>query len=138
MFPYYPTNGQITANLPEGLYKAIEVYTNDRYVLPEKEADRTYYFGIGSSQAATWDWVTGLTGEGWNYVNSVSAQKDGGVIAVGSFSKYSTNVVANAVDGIDIDNDAINYITENGILYNKNKTKLMAMSIMHVRCRMDR
>ena len=99
------SNGQITANLPEGLYKAIEVYTNDRYVLPEKEADRTYYFGIGSSQAATWDWVTGLTGEGWNYVNSVSAQKDGGVIAVGSFSKYSTNVVANAVDGIDIDND---------------------------------
>ena len=77
------SNGQITANLPEGLYKAIEVYTNDRYVLPEKEADRTYYFGIGSSQAATWDWVTGLTGEGWSYVNSVSAQKDGGVIAVG-------------------------------------------------------
>ena len=99
------SNGQITANLPEGLYKAIEVYTNDRYVLPENEADRTYYFGIGSSQAATWDWVTGLTGEGWNYVNSVSAQKDGGVIAVGSFSKYSTDVVANAVDGIDIDND---------------------------------
>ena len=26
---------------------------------------------------------------------------------------------------IDIDNDAINYITENGILYNKNKTKLI-------------
>lgn len=99
------SNGQITANLPEGLYKAIEVYTGDRYELAEKEEDRTYYFGIGSSQAATWDWVTGLTGEGWNYVNSVSAQKDGGVVAVGSFSKYSTDVVAGATDGIDIDND---------------------------------
>ena len=101
------SNGQITANLPEGLYKAIEVYTNDRYILPEKEEDRTYYFGIGSSQAATWDWVTGLTGQGWNYVNSVDAQKDGGVIAVGSFSKYSTDVVAGAIDGIDIDDDGI-------------------------------
>lgn len=101
------SNGQITANLAEGLYKAIEVYTNDRYILPEKEADRTYYFGIGASQAATWDWVTGLTGQGWNYVNSVASQKDGGVIAVGSFSKYSTDVVANAVDGVDIDNDGI-------------------------------
>ena len=101
------SNGQITANLPEGLYKAIEVYTNDRYILPEKEEDRTYYFGIGSSQAATWDWVTGLTGQGWNYVNSVDAQKDGGVIAVGSFSRYSTDVVAGAIDGIDIDNDGI-------------------------------
>lgn len=101
------SNGQITANLPEGLYKAIEIYTNDRYILPEKEADRTYYFGIGSSQAETWDWVTGLTGQGWNYVNSVDAQKDGGVIAVGSFSGYSTDVVAGAIDGIDIDNDGI-------------------------------
>lgn len=101
------SNGQITANLPEGLYKAIEVYTDDRYVLPESEADRTYYFGIGSSQAATWDWVTGLTGQSWNYVNSVASQKDGGVITVGAFSKYSTDVVANAVDGIDIDNDGI-------------------------------
>lgn len=99
------SNGLISANLPEGLYKAIEVYTDDRYVLPENEADRTYYFGIGSSRAQTFDWVTGLTGQGWNYVNSVDSTKDGGTIAVGSFSKYSTDVVDNAVDGIDIDND---------------------------------
>ena len=99
------SNGLASINLPEGLYKAIEVYTDDRYVLPENEADRTYYFGIGSSRAQTFDWVTGLTGQGWNYVNSISATKDGGTIAVGSFSEYSTDVVANAVDGIDIDND---------------------------------
>lgn len=101
------SNGQITANLPEGLYKAIEIYTDDRYVLPEKEADRTYYFGIGASQAKTFDWVTGLTGQGWNYVNSVAPLKNGGVIAVGSFSKYSADVVAGATDGIDVDNDGV-------------------------------
>ena len=99
------SNGQITADLPEGLYKAIEVYTDDRYILPENEADRTYYFGIGASQAKTFDWVTGLTGQGWNYVNSVAPLKNGGVIAVGSFSKYSADVVAGATDGIDVDND---------------------------------
>ena len=101
------SNGQITANLPEGLYKAIEVYTDDRYILPENEADRTYYFGIGASQAETFDWVTGLTGQGWNYVNSVAPLKNGGVIAVGSFSKYSADVVAGATDGIDVDNDGV-------------------------------
>ena len=101
------SNGQITANLPEGLYKAIEVYTDDKYILPEKEADRTYYFGIGASQAETFDWVTGLTGQGWNYVNSVAPLKNGGVIAVGSFSKYSADVVAGATDGIDVDNDGV-------------------------------
>lgn len=101
------SNGQITANLLEGLYKAIEVYTDDRYILPEKEADRTYYFGIGASQAETFDWVTGLTGQGWNYVNSVAPLKNGGVIAVGSFSKYSADVVAGATDGIDVDNDGV-------------------------------
>ena len=93
--------------MPEGLYKAIEVYTDDRYILPENEADRTYYFGIGASRAEIFDWVTGLTGQGWNYVNSVAPLKNGGVIAVGSFSKYSADVVAGATDGIDVDNDGV-------------------------------
>lgn len=101
------SNGQITANLPEGLYKAIEVYTDDRYILPENEADRTYYFGIGASRAEIFDWVTGLTGEGWNYVKSVAPLKNGGVIVVGSFSKYSSDVVVGATDGIDVDNDGV-------------------------------
>lgn len=101
------SNGQITASLPEGLYKAVEVYTDDKYILPENEEDRTYYFGIGASQSKTWDWVTGLTGEGWNYVNSVESLRNGGVIAVGSFSKYSADVVIGATDGIDVDNDGV-------------------------------
>ena len=33
--------------------------------------------------------------------------KNGGVIAVGSFSKYSADVVAGATDGIDVDNDGV-------------------------------
>ena len=43
-------NGEITANLPEGLYKAIEVEAPEGYDLPENEEDRTYYIGIGANK----------------------------------------------------------------------------------------
>lgn len=100
-------NGLIKANLPEGLYKAVEISTDSKYILPEKEEDRTYYFGIGASQSATWDWVNRINGKGWDYVNSVAKTKDGGVIGVGSFSEYSNTLVADAEDGIDVNNDGI-------------------------------
>lgn len=99
--------GIITANLPEGYYKAVEVAVGDRYELPEKEEDRTYYFGIGASRPASHDWKNGVLGRGWNYINGVEATNDGGVIAVGSFSKYPTQLVAGATDGIDIDEDDV-------------------------------
>lgn len=100
-------NGNLVANLKEGVYKAVEVYVPDRYVLAEDEKDRTYYFGIGASVAATWDWKASVTGKGFNYINSVLGTKDNGVIAVGNFTDYPTDVVTNATDGIDIDNDGI-------------------------------
>ena len=100
-------NGQLSANLPEGLYKAVEVSTPDQYVLPENEADRTYYFGIGASQAAQWGWLnmTNTEGTGWEYINSIVTPEAGGIVGVGSFSKYSTDVNANTVEGIDINKD---------------------------------
>ena len=97
--------GTIKANLPEGLYKAVEISTDNKYILPENEADRTYYFGIGASQAATWDWVNAMIGHGWNYINSVDDTKDGGVVGVGSFSEYSNSINTVAEDGIDLNKD---------------------------------
>lgn len=38
-------NGTITADLPEGLYKAIEVQTHEQYVLDKTE----HYFGVGAT-----------------------------------------------------------------------------------------
>lgn len=99
--------GIITANLPEGYYKAVEVAVGDRYELPEKEENRTYYFGIGASKPASCDWKNGILGRGWNYINGVEASKDGGVIAVGSFSEYPNQIVIGAINGIDIDGDGI-------------------------------
>lgn len=110
-------NGQLSANLPEGLYKAVEVSTPDQYVLPENEADRTYYFGIGASQAAQWGWINGTNteGTGWEYINSIVTPETGGIVGVGSFSKYSTDVNANTVDGIDLNKDGtVDKVSEGG------------------------
>lgn len=97
-------NGQLTANLPEGLYKAVEVYVDDKY-----ELDPTpHYFGIGASQAATWDWTNSVNGNGWNYMNGIAPTKNGGVIGVGSFSEYNiAPVTKDAEDGIDVNKDGI-------------------------------
>lgn len=94
-------NGQLTANVKEGLYKAVEVYVDDKYVLSEDEADRTYYFGIGASQAATFDWANSVNGKGWDYVNSIETTSDGGVIGVGEFSDY----LAEEDNGVDLNKD---------------------------------
>ena len=95
--------GQLTANVKEGLYKAIEVYVDDKYVLSENEADRTYYFGIGASQAAMWGWVNSnnIAGKGWSYVNSMETTEDAGIISVGEFSDYLTE----EDNGVDLNKD---------------------------------
>ena len=100
-------NGQLTANVKEGLYKAVEVYVDDKYVLSENEADRTYYFGIGASQAVTSDWANAVTGQGWDYINTIETTNDGGVIGAGNFSEYSNKLVSGAENGIDLNNDGI-------------------------------
>src|SRR5699024_5404678 len=37
-------NGEISLNLPQGLYKVVEVQALEDYDLPEAIEDRTYYF----------------------------------------------------------------------------------------------
>lgn len=100
-------NGQIVANVKEGLYKAVEVYVDDKYELSENEADRTYYFGIGASQAAKYGWVNmdKIAGKGWDYVNSMVSTETGGAIAVGSFSKYPSMLIDDSENGVDLNND---------------------------------
>ena len=82
--------GEIKEDLPEGLYKVIEVETLEGYEFSENVEDRTYYFGIGKSKAAVKEAV-----EMWNhsiegnaeitYTGSVPTS-DGGYIYVGFFA----------------------------------------------------
>ena len=83
--------GYIKANLPKGLYKAIEIYANEGYILEQEEKNRTYYFEIGLQDFDINDWIQGVRGYSWNYINSSIGNKKGGIIAVGSISEYELN-----------------------------------------------
>lgn len=107
-------NGQITANLREGLYKAVEVYVDEKYELSENEEDRTYYFGIDASQKPVYSWANSINGQGWDYVNSVVATDDGGVVVAGGFTEYSSDIVEGAEDGVDLNNDGVIEETSRG------------------------
>ena len=86
-------NGEIMADLPEGLYKAVEVQAPDKYDI----SDSTYYFGIGTSKSVEdtekMEQVVSAKRIGGEYNDNVAdivKTKDGGYVAVGSFA--SANV----------------------------------------------
>jgi hypothetical protein len=100
-------NGKITANLPEGLYKLVEVEAPEGYILEEDEEDRTYYVGIGESKAEETefgiDWAKSLSGSCSPNINDVIATEDGGFVIVGNF------------DGeCDLNNDSVVEVTAEG------------------------
>ena len=78
------SNGALTADLPEGMYKAVEVEAPEKYDISEP-----YYFGIGTSREgkvglkATW--AEGIGGTSSEQIKSVSETSDGGYIVGGYF-----------------------------------------------------
>ena len=82
--------GEITEDLPEGLYKAVEVKADDKYDI----SGNVYYFGIGESKELEKEIITeyatniGDNGES----GSVVATKDGGYIVGGNFSSDSITI----------------------------------------------
>ena len=85
-------NGEITADLTEGLYKAVEVEADEKYDL----TGQTYYFGIGASrEAPTTIGVTQATsvgGSGDDRITSVAGTDDDGYIVGGYFASNSIQV----------------------------------------------
>ncbi len=83
-------NGELSADLKEGFYKAVEVYADDRYDIQGNE----YYFGIG----ATREGLTNSTLELYDVLGTsssgslekISTTTDGGVVAIGSFKDTIT------------------------------------------------
>ena len=83
-------NGQISANLGEGLYKVTEIEVPEGYELPANIEDRTYYFGIGankpgitSGQIDKMEWANSVSAKYLAEFNDTVATPDGGIIAVG-------------------------------------------------------
>ena len=85
------SNGELTADLTEGMYKAVEVQAPDKYDISEP-----YYFGIGTSREgkiglkATW--AQGIGGSDDEQINSVAATSDGGYIVGGYFRSSSIDL----------------------------------------------
>ncbi|MBQ2937559.1 MAG: MucBP domain-containing protein [Clostridia bacterium] len=80
-------NGEITADLQEGLYKAVEVQAPDKYDI----SNQTYYFGIGASREGEEDMqVT----EAFYVVDfdAIISMSDGGYIVGGTFSTDTIQV----------------------------------------------
>ena len=127
-------NGELTADLPEGMYKVVEVQAPDKYDISEP-----YYFGIGASRegkvGAKAEWAKEVGGTANDCFNSVAVTSDGGYIAGGFFEdsidlengvslssqgksdgmiiKYNQDGKAEWAQGIGgTDNDKINSVTE--------------------------
>ena len=78
--------GELTADLPQGLYKAVELQAPDKYDL----TDSIYYFGIGASRTEKTGmksvWAKGIGGSGNDQLESVIETSDGGYIVGGYFN----------------------------------------------------
>ncbi len=79
------SNGEITADLTEGLYKAVEVQAPEQYDI----TNATYYFGIGTSQEGRKtieaELAKTIGGSSSDYIKALTPTTDGGYIAGGSF-----------------------------------------------------
>ena len=109
-------NGELTADLTEGMYKAVEVQAPDKYDISEP-----YYFGIGTSREgkvgmkATW--TQGIGGTLADDITSVAETSDGGYI-VGGYFKSNSIDLGNGV--VLTNNGPIGYYHGMVIKYNAN------------------
>ena len=93
-------NGELTADLPEGMYKAVEVWAPEKYDI----SDSVYYFGIGASREGKERlkpvWGQGIGGRGYDTVTEVVSTSDGGYIVAGFF-EYQDIDLGNGVSLIN-------------------------------------
>ena len=77
--------GELTADLPEGMYKALEVEAPEKY-----DISKAYYFGIGTatepSAYAQSVWGRSLGTDSGSEIKDVINTSDNGFIAVGNYS----------------------------------------------------
>ena len=120
-------NGQIKVNLPEGLYKAVEVVASDeKYSI----TNNTKYFGIGKSREGKTEpkteWGTGIGGSYEDQVTSVAKTDDGGYLLGGYFKSSSIDLG----NGNSINNHGSIYYTDGMIIkYNSEGASEWGISI---------
>ena len=112
------SKGEITADLPEGMYKAVEVQAPDKYDI----SDSTYYFGIGTSregkEGVKATWAQGIGGTSSDSINSVAETSDGGYIVGGYFDSSSIDLE----NGVSLINKSISTWYADGMIIKYNNT----------------
>ena len=104
-------NGELTADLPEGMYKAVEVWAPEKYDI----VGSVYYFGVGASREGKTGlkvaWAQAIGEENAERINSVAETSDGGYIVGGQFEGTSLELG----NGISLKNHGF-YYTCDGML----------------------
>ena len=107
-------NGVLTADLTEGLYKAVEVQAPEQYDLEGQE----YYFGIGASREAQTIMAatqgSSIGGSDDDQINSVAATSDGGYIAGGYFASESITIGGDTLTNVGGDDGMVVKYNEDG------------------------
>ena len=93
-------NGEISLNLPQGLYKVVEVQALEDYELPNAIEDRTYYFGIDETEQGTKEWIS-------NYLNGI-------------YAYHITNTTDNCIVGIYGQGIIKKFDTEENVIWTRN------------------
>ena len=106
------SNGELTADLIEGMYKAVEVQAPDKYDI----SDSTYYFGIGTSREGKKGieaiWAQQFGGRGQSCVRTIMETSDGGFLVGGYFAesiKIGNNVFIESESSSGYDGFIIKY-----------------------------
>ncbi len=82
------SNGEITVDLPEGLYKAVEVEVPDKY----DKSNSSHYFSIGSSSKGKEILVAKWTKTVGDEINCIIETSDGGYLIGGYFKSPSIDL----------------------------------------------
>ena len=90
-------NGEITADLKEGFYKAVELQAPDKYDI----SNSVHYFGVGCSNSKfsgiNAEWADKIGGTGYTSINSIIETEDEGFIIGGAFRSASMDLGNNII-----------------------------------------
>lgn len=116
-------NGQIRADLGDGLYKVVELETLEQYELPEEIEERSYYFGIGNTRAGevklTDEWYTTIESEKNFTISNMIQTSDKGYLVNGHFGAPTLTLTKKDGTKIELRNSGSNNCFI--IKYNENR-----------------
>ena len=111
------SQGEIVEDLPQGLYKAIELQAPEKYDLSSSE----YYFGVGASrEGRKGDYQINTVCNGINYENTVGAVENGYIFGDSFKGEITLNDGTKLTSNAYIDIYIVKYDLEGNIVFAKN------------------